>query len=242
MFFSSNLKFLRKRKRLSQQYLAESLGMARSTLQSYEGGVQPPFPTLIKIADYFKFSIDGLVKYDLSKLSEFDLSQLDSGFEIDITGEKLRVLTITVDNNGKENIEAVPIKAQAGYTTGYSDQEYISSLPKFQLPFLSSNKTYRCFEIEGDSMLPVKEGDWVTASYIDNWSEIKDGRACIVVTKDDGIVFKLVYRQSEDMDSLLLVSTNSNYRPFQNSLESITEIWKFERYIGLNPFKENGRR
>src|SRR5690606_38332737 len=84
----------------------------------------------------------------------------------------VRVLSITVDGDDKENIELVPIKASAGYLNGYADPEYIAELPKFSLPMFRQG-TYRAFEIKGDSMLPLQSGSVVIAEYVENWSEIK---------------------------------------------------------------------
>jgi transcriptional regulator with XRE-family HTH domain len=229
MYFAENLKFLRQRKNKSQTDLAAELEITRTTLSGYERNVQPPFRVLIKIAEYFNVSLDALVKYKLDVLSEFQLSQIEKGFDVDITGSKLRLLTITVDNKGKENIELVPVKAQAGYTSSYGDLEFIASLPKFKLPFLPENKTYRTFQIKGDSMLPIPENSWVTCSYIENWEHIKNGKACIVVTKNDGIVFKLVYNRLEE-GVLLLVSSNRNYNPYEIQISQVLEIWQFETW------------
>jgi len=229
MNFSENIKFLRKRKKQSQTQVATELGLTRTTLASYENNVQPPFKTLVKISEFFNYSLDALIKYNLSKLTEFQLSQIEKGFDVDITGNKLRLLTISVDNEGKENIEMVPVKAQAGYTASYGDLDFIASLPKFKLPFLPENKTYRSFQIKGDSMLPVTEGSWVTCSYIENWEQISDGKACIVDTKDDGIFFKLVYNSFQD-GKFLLVSTNRNYSPFEIMVSQVLEIWQFETW------------
>ena len=60
------------------------------------------------------------------------------------------------DEEDRENIELIPQKASAGYLNGYADPEYIREQPRFRLPFLPSNATYRAFEISGDSMLPIK--------------------------------------------------------------------------------------
>ncbi len=128
----------------------------------------------------------------------------------------------------------VPLKAQAGYTNSYGDIEFIGALPKFTLPFLPKDKTYRTFQIEGDSMLPIPEGVWVTASYIQNWENIKDGTPCIIVTQDEGIVFKVVYNQLEKNQSLLLVSTNRRYNPYELDISKVVEIWKFETYNGFD--------
>lgn len=232
MHFSENLKFLRIRSKKSQMDLATELGLTRTTLSGYEKNVQPPFKVLIRISEYFNISLDALIKYRLNVLSDFQLSQIEKGFDVDITGNKLRLLTISVDNDGEENIEMVPVKAQAGYTNSYGDLDFIASLPKFRLPFLPKNKTYRSFQIQGDSMLPVKEGSWVTCSYIEDWNTVKDGKACIVVTKDEGIVFKLIYKKLEE-GKLLLVSSNRDYSPYELPLAQLLEIWQFET---LNSF------
>jgi len=233
MFFAENIKFLRKRRKRSQADLSDKLEITRTTLAGYEKSVQPPFKVLIKFAEYFNVSIDALLRYNLQELSEFQLSQIEDGFDIDVTGKKLRLLTLSVNQDGEENIEMVPLKAQAGYTNSYGDLEFIGSLPKFSLPFLPKDKSYRTFQIQGDSMLPIPEGAWVTASYIQNWEMIKDGTPCIIVTQDDGIVFKVVYNQLEKNQTLLLVSTNRNYSPYELEIGKVIEIWKFETYNGF---------
>ncbi len=233
MFFAENLKFLRTRRNKSQMDLAAELDLTRTTLSGYEKNVQPPFRALIKISEYFNISLDAFIRYNLSALSEFQLSQIEKGFDVDVTGKRLRLLTISVDKKGKENIEMVPVKAQAGYTTNYGDLDFIASLPKFKLPFLPENKTYRTFQIKGDSMLPITEGSWVTCSFVENWKTIKNGTSCIVVTRDEGIVFKRVYNRLEEA-KLQLVSTNPNYSPYEIHVSQILEIWKFET---LNSFE-----
>ena len=227
MYLSTNLKLLRQREGKSQTELAKTLGLTRTTLIGYEKSVQPPFPKLIRISEHFKVSLDALIKYNLSKLSEFQLSEIERGMDIDITGQKLRVLTTTTDSSGNENIEMVDTKAQAGYTAGFGDSEFVEKLPKFQLPFLPKEKTYRCFQIEGDSMLPIPESSWVTASFIQDWTGIKNGTPCIVVTKDDGLVFKLVYKNNKQLQ---LVSTNRIYQPYSITINQVSEIWKFETW------------
>ncbi|SFG47013.1 helix-turn-helix domain-containing protein [Sporolactobacillus nakayamae] len=53
---------LRKKKKLTIQNMADILGIAKSTYASYETGYrQPPIDALIKIADFFKTSLDTLV-------------------------------------------------------------------------------------------------------------------------------------------------------------------------------------
>jgi len=229
MHFAENLRFLRLKRNKSQSDLAVELELTRTTLSGYEKNVQPPFRILIRISEYFNVSLDALIKYKLDVLSEYQLSQIEKGFDVDVTGSKLRLLTITVNSKGKENIEMVPVKAHAGYTNSYGDLDFISSLPKFRLPFLPENRTYRTFQIKGDSMLPIPENSWVTCSYVENWENIKNGKAYVVVTRDEGIVFKLVYNRLNE-GKLLLVSSNRNYSPFEIQTTQILEIWQFETW------------
>lgn len=232
MLFGKNIKLLRKRKKRSQEDVAQEIKIKRSTYSGYENGTsEPSFDTLVKLSNYFRVSIDKLLKIDLNALSEMYLSQLEKGFDIDITGKHLRILATTVNNDDYENIELVPIKAKAGYTNGFADPDFIKVLPTFQLPFLDKNKKYRTFQINGDSMPPVSNGSYVTGEYLQNWNMIKDGLPYIVVTKDDGAVFKMVYNQVAEKQSLQLCSTNPAYEPYNVHVNDVLEIWKFINYI-----------
>ena len=231
--FSSNIKFLRQRKQRTQEVAANELKFSRSTINSYENGsvVNPTLEALLSFSNYFKMPVDTLIRIDLEKLHESSLREIEIGHEAYIRGNKLRVLVTTVDHNNNENIELVPYRASAGYTTGYNDPEYISSLPTFQLPFLSKEKKYRTFQLRGDSMLPIPDKAYVTAEYVQNWNDVKDGNAYIVVTADDGIVFKVVYNQIRQKKKLLLRSLNNVYKPYEVNVSEVKEIWKFINFI-----------
>ena len=82
-------------------------------------------------------------------------------------------------------------------------------------------------------MPPISEGSWVTASYLQDWNDIKDGENYIVVTKDDGVVFKRLYNKIKEDQSLTLVSTNSAYAPYPMHINKVIEIWKFETWNGF---------
>jgi len=239
MYFSSNIRLLRKRKKRTQEVAALALGFSRSTLNSYENRAitNPTVEALINFSNYFKISIDTLLRVDMSKLSDLQLRELELGYDSYVRGTKLRVLATTVDSKNRENIELVPAKAKAGYTAGYNDTEFIRSLPTFQLPFLSSDKKFRTFQISGDSMLPIPDKSYVTAEFVENWMEVKDGNAYIILTHDDGIVFKVVYNHISNMKKLLLKSLNPAYKPYEVNINDVKEIWRFVNYIS-NEFPE----
>jgi transcriptional regulator with XRE-family HTH domain len=232
MYFSSNIKLLRKRKGFTQDMVAHSLEMKRPTLSGYENEVsQPTVQALQTFSRYYKIAIDTLLNIDLVSLSELQLRQLENGEDVFIRGGKLRVLATTISNDNNENIELVNEKAKAGYTTGFADPEFISQLPKFQLPFLSKQKKYRTFQLSGDSMLPIPSGAWVTGEFIQDWNNIVSGEAYIIFTIDDGIVFKVVENHLKNGGLLKLFSLNPLYEPYELHVSGIKEIWKFVHFI-----------
>lgn len=235
MHLASNLKFLRKRKRLTQDDVSKLLEIKRSTLNGYEQNIsRPSIEGLILLSDFFGFSIDSLIRINLEALSESVLSQMEKGPDPFIRGTKLRILSTTVDTKNQENIEMVPEKAKAGYATGFADPEFITDLPVYQLPIVSSNKKFRSFQISGDSMLPIPEGSWITGEFVQDWNLIKSGTACIVLTLNDGIVFKILETRPEEAGVFKAISLNPIYKPFNIRFADIREIWKFNHLISLS--------
>ncbi|MEX0981796.1 MAG: LexA family transcriptional regulator [Bacteroidales bacterium] len=232
MYFHSNIKLLRKRKNKTQDDLAAILHMKRSTLSGYENQVaEPGIEVLLEFSRYFNMAVDTLIKTDLSKLSESQLHQLENGDDVFLKGGNLRILASTVDSINEENIELVSEKARAGYTNGFADPEYISELPVFKLPFLSVNRKYRTFQLNGDSMFPIPDKAFVTGEYVVDWNNIATGEACVVLTLDDGIVFKVVENKIREEGILTLYSLNPLYEPFDVKVTDIKEVWKFVHFI-----------
>lgn len=232
MYFASNIKFLRRRRGRTQDDVASALQMKRSTLSGYENGVaQPGIDALVAFSGYFNISLDTMLKVDLTHLSESQLGELERGYDAYIRGSNLRVLTTTVAPDNRENIELVNEKAKAGYTTGYADPEFIGDLPLFNLPFLSRDRKYRTFQLRGDSMLPIPDKSWVTGEFLQDWRGIKSGKAYIILTVSDGIVFKVVENNIEKSGRLTLYSLNPLYEPYEVHVNDVREIWKFVNYI-----------
>jgi len=232
IFFSSNLKLLRKRRKRTQDDVAFTTRIKRPTLSGYENsGVMPSVENLLVLSDYFGIAADTLLRIDLAKLSEYQLSQLERGSDVYVRGSNLRVLASTVDATNRENIELVPEKAKAGYTTGFADPEYIKDLPRFQLPFLSDNKKYRSFQVSGDSMLPIPDKAWITGEFVADWNDIVSGQPYIILTLNDGIVFKVAENQMQERGVLRLYSLNTLYQPYDVHAADIREVWRFRNFI-----------
>jgi len=230
--FGQNIKLLRKRRGRTQDDISFALNMKRSTLSGYENGVaEPGIEALLALAKHFKINVDTLLTVNLSTLRESELYQLEHGYDIFISGGNLRVLTSTVDSNNKENIEVINQKASAGYRTGFADPEYIKVLPTFQMPFLSPDRKYRTFQITGDSMLPIPDKSWVTGEFIQNWEMIQDHQAYIILTLNDGIMFKVVENRLRSEGRLILHSLNPLYESYTVELKELREVWRFVHYI-----------
>lgn len=231
LFFHSNIRLLRERRKFSQEDISEVLNLSRNKLQALESGKtkNPSAQDLIKFSEYFKVSVDTLLKVDLTKLGDFKLKELQSGNDVYMTGSQIRVLAITVDKENRENTEYVPIKAKAGYQAGYNDPQYLAALPRFSLPNLPERGTFRMFPTVGDSMLPIPEGSDVIAEYVQDWKNLKPETPCIVILKgNQDFVFKMVTVQNDSQ--LLLKSLNSLYQPFEVNSEDVLEIWKYYKH------------
>jgi transcriptional regulator with XRE-family HTH domain len=232
MYFSTNIRLLRKRRGRTQDDVAFALNMKRSTLSGYENEVSlPTIQALVAFSKYYGVAVDTLLKIDLRTLSESQFSQLERGGDVYLKGSNLRVLATTVDRNNEENIELVSEKAKAGYATGFADPEFIRDLPVFQLPFLSRKRKYRTFQLNGDSMLPIPNGSYVTGEFVQDWNTIQNGHGYIILTLDEGIVFKVVENLLESQHILRLFSLNPIYETYEVNASEIKEIWRFVHYI-----------
>ena len=223
--FSDNIRHLRMKKEVSQEIVAESLSISRDILAKYEQGKsQAPYENLIKLSRYYHVSIDLLLTVDIRKIDMDGLIKLD---------DNRIVLPITVDQHGGNLIEIIPQKAQAGYLSGYSDPEFIESLQHIALPFLRNGK-YRAFPIEGRSMPPFQEGSFIVGEYVEHLEHIKDGQTYIMLTKNDGIVYKRVYRKGK---KFTFHSDNPDFKPYEVTPSQILEAWKFACGFTLNEFE-----
>ena len=216
---SSNIKFLRKKKGLTQQQFADQVGIKRSLVGAYEEErAEPKYELLKTIASFFEISIDDFIKETIND----KWAPAPKG--------NLRILSISVDKDDNENIELVPLKASAGYLNGYADPEYVAQLPKFYLPMFKQG-TYRAFEIKGDSMLPLLSGTIIIGEYMENWGDVKSGETYVIVSKSEGVVYKRMGSKFRADKKLKLISDNPVYEHYEISGEDVLEIWKAKAYI-----------
>ncbi len=209
---------------MTQSDLAEKLGVQRTMISAYEDGrSEPKLTTLDILSRLFTVSLDELLYHDIQALGRKVQQAKD-----------VKILTIAVDENDRENITMVGQKASAGYLNGYADPEYMESLPQFHLPHLSTNVTYRAFELSGDSMLPLVAGTVIIGGYVEQLQAIKSGKTYVLVTISEGVVYKRVFNYLEENGKLFLVSDNEHYKPYEIKAEDVLEIWEAKAFISTD--------
>lgn len=225
---SRNLRHLRTLKGWSQTQLAEALKIPRARIGAYEEErCDPPIDVLIKLSDLFHIAIDAMVRCDLSTVRKEQLIKV---------GDNRILFPVLVDHEEEDMVEVLTVKASAGYLSGFADPDYIGKLQKMSLPFNPHGKC-RAFPIKGDSMPPLKDGSYVIARYVDHLKDIRPGHTYIVLTKDDGIVYKRVYNKPKQLE---LHSDNPHYKPFTVPHSDVLEIWEFVCSMNTSDQKYEG--
>jgi transcriptional regulator with XRE-family HTH domain len=211
-----NLKYLRKLRGWTQEEFANKLKIKRSLLGAYEEErAEPRIEVLEIIGNMFKISLDELLLKDIASAK--------GGTYLD----RRRQLKNSANTS---EIQFVPVKAAAGYLAGYADPEFIDELNTFTLPMLSGGN-YRAFEIIGDSMLPTQSGSVIVGEKIENLEEVKSSNTYIVISRNEGIVYKRLLKSNRSKNKVTLVSDNPQYEPYQVNSEDIVEVWQAQLII-----------
>jgi transcriptional regulator with XRE-family HTH domain len=212
---NKNLKYLRKLRGWTQEEFAQKLRIKRSLLGAYEEErADPRIDILEVVADMFKLTLDDLLRKDVSDNKTNYIAKRRA--------QKLA--------NGRADIPFVPIKAAAGYLAGYGDPEFIDELNTFTLPMLAGGD-YRAFEIVGDSMMPTPSGSVIVGERIQSLEDVKSNQTYIVVSKNDGIVYKRILKNNKQKNKMTLVSDNPSYQPYNVNADEILEVWQAQMII-----------
>ncbi len=212
---SQNLKYLRKLRGWTQEEFANKLRIKRSLLGAYEEErAEPRIDVLETVCDIFKLTLDEILRKDLSDNKSNYMA-------------RRRAMKLAA---GRPDIPFVPVKAAAGYLAGYADPEFVDELNTFTLPMLAGGN-YRAFEIVGDSMLPTPSGSVIVGEKVEKIDDLKNDSACIVVSRNEGIVYKRVQKHGRSKDKLTLVSDNPVYHPYTVRTEDVLEMWQAQMVI-----------
>jgi transcriptional regulator with XRE-family HTH domain len=210
-YAGKNLRFLRKSKGWTQEEMADKLRIKRSLVGAYEEErAEPKLEALEIMSELFKLSLDQLLLQDLS---------------VDGSGGYLEQRRRQKLGTEVAIVQFVPIRAAAGYLTGYADPDFVDELNTFTLPMLAPGQ-YRAFEIVGDSMLPTPSGSVIVGEKVERMDDLKNNGSYVLLSKSDGIVYKRIAKDKEKKNKLTLISDNPVYEPYSVSEEDVLEIWK----------------
>lgn len=212
---NKNMKYLRKLRGWTQEEFAQKLRIKRSLLGAYEEErADPRIDVLEVVADMFKLTLDDMLRKDLA----------------DNKGNYLSKRRAAKLANGRAEIPFVPVKAAAGYMAGYADPEFIDELNTFTLPMLAGGD-YRAFEIVGDSMMPTPSGSVIVGEKVESLEEVKNSNTYIVVSRNEGIVYKRILKNNRQKNKYTLVSDNPAYQPYTVNADDIVEVWQAQMII-----------
>ena len=194
-FFNNNLNFIRKKKNITQQELADKTNIERSTISRIENGeIDTSIDNAIKIANALEIPLEEIIAKDL----RFDNI---SPVEIDKDVVKIPVLGVIPAGVPIEAIEEV------------LDYEEI---PK---DWCKSGKEFFGLKIKGDSMFPKYIDNDVVI--FEKTNDFNNGDECAVMVNGDDCTFKKVLKHEQ---GITLQPLNSAYDIKMYSNEDIEKL------------------
>lgn len=142
-------------------------------------------------------------------------------------------VVVVNEENDEAFIPLVEYKAQAGYLTGYLDENYIEKLPMYNVPGLYGG-TFRMFQVKGLSMYPtLQDGSYVIGEFVESWEYMTDNRVYIIVTVNEGIIVKRVKNRINKYKSLYCSSDNREYGNIRIPIEDVKEVWEAKMHLSF---------
>jgi transcriptional regulator with XRE-family HTH domain len=220
MSLAQRIKILRKQLGMSQTEFAGEIGITQTSLSQIEGEKNGISYDVYK-AIVGRFGIDPLWLMDGTGEMFASVNARENSGALP--------LVVQVGSDQEENIVVVDRKAAAGYLQGQHDPEFIAKLPSFRLPGFYG-KTYRAFEITGDSMLPgIHPTDLLVGAYEESLDSLRKGHVYIIVLHDGSIVAKRVFPLGDSRFELR--SDNAGYDPYAVTAGDIMQAWHVDARI-----------
>jgi transcriptional regulator with XRE-family HTH domain len=213
-----DFKRIRKEKKMTQTEFAKLIGVSLRSVQSYEkGDTKPSADVLMKIMQ-LDMNNDSYLKNDA----------------IDIAKEPE---AIWVNYERFMLVPMVSHRAQAGFLSGWGDDEYLEELPKVPWEVDKEYKgKYMTFEVSGESMESEEdprdslyEGDlllcrevmlqhWQNKLHINKWD-------FVIVHREKGILAKRITHHDTNNGIITLHSLNPYYEDQKVRLDDLIAIF-----------------
>ncbi len=200
------LRRIRREQGLSQEVVAQALGIQTTTYSKLERGViQLSVERLYELSNVFDLSPEVLLSYGQSPATEASA-----------TSSARQPLG---------NITYIPVHAQAGFLDLHTDQRKAEAAITFSIPTFTEPQLFM-ISVEGDSMYPtVAPGAFVIIKEVKDTPLIKWGEPHVVVTTD-GRVIKRVLKHADAQWVTLYSDNNALYQPYDIPKSSILSLWQ----------------
>lgn len=200
-YFASNLKYLREKKGLSQNKLAEKVGVNQTTIARWETEeIKPSIDNVEQIASALNVSLPDLLITNL---------KFDNGVLVDIDSDTIQIPVLGTIKAG------IAIEAQQDIL------EYID-IPK---SWVKGGKSFYGLKISGDSMYPkYNEKDIVIFEHTEDYT-IANNKDCAVMVNGFDATFKNVTINENGITLIPYNPNNSdNYQPTFYNKEQIASL------------------
>lgn len=209
---------------------AEATGLSHQVASNYIKGRQKPDPEKLAIIQqsFEEINAEWLLTGRGSMLKQKTEDMLSSSKPTE---------AIWVEYDRFKLVPLVSHRAQAGFLTGWGDEEYLDDLPKVPWEVDREYKgSYLTFEVSGDSMESDEnpreslfEGDlllcrevqkqhWKNKLHINKWD-------FIIVHREQGILVKRILHHDTEKGALTLHSLNSYYDDFTVQLDDLIAVF-----------------
>lgn len=196
-FLNKNIKHLRTIKGLSQQGLADKIGIDRSTISRIENNeIETTIDNAIKIADILNVSINDLLNKDL---------RFDNAESVDIDEDVIKIPVYGIIRAG------IPIESQTDII------EYVE-IPK---SWVKGGKQFYGLKISGDSMFPKYQEDDIVIFEQNNDTSLYNGKDCAIMINGTESTFKKLLVNEQ---GIVLQPYNSAYDIMMFSKEQVENL------------------
>lgn len=200
-YFASNLKFLREKQGLSQNKLAEKVGVNQTTIARWETEeIKPSIDNVEQIASALNVSLPDLLITNL---------KFDNGILVDVDSDTIQIPVLGT------------IKAGTAIEAQQNILEYID-IPR---SWTKGGKSFYGLKISGDSMQPkYNEKDIVIFEHTEDYT-IANNKDCAVMVNGFDATFKNVTLNENGITLIPYNPNNSdNYQPTFYNKEQISSL------------------
>lgn len=190
---------------------------------------QPSKSTCIKIVEKFPYyNLEWISNGNGSMLNDKDFNEDPAIIDSESSADQIKYPYII-------NVRLVNQYAYAGYLTGFSDMEYIESLPT--IPFITDQEAhgnYMAFEVKGDSMNDGTEDSYLEGDRLlcreispELWSNYKlhIRKWDFVIIHRNGIYVKKIVEHNVEEHKIRVHSLNTLYEDKEIDLMDVRQIF-----------------